>query len=238
MNPEGAQVLHPYWKNQSILRHLDDDELAYMEKSAQIIHYKKNNVIFLQGKRIAGCYMVLSGIVKQFKTGVEGKEYILRLAKPFEILGFRSVLSNEPACNTSTVIEDSVVYYIPKECLHHLVITNGNFALDLLQIACRELEESHSMITEIAQKSVRERLAELLLMLKNKFGVNEDSHLNIVLSREEYANIVGTATESIIRLLSEFKSERYIDLSGKKIAILNEKALERVAALIVRADND
>jgi len=238
MNPEKTHVLQTYWKKHSILRHLDDHELDYLEESADVIRYKKNEIVFLQGKRIAGCYVVLSGIVKQFKTGVEGKDYILRLAKPFEILGFRSVLSNEPACNTSAAIEDSEVYYIPKQCLDHLVITNGNFALELLQIACRELEESHSMITEIAHKSVRERLAELLLMLKNKFGVNEYGQLNIILSREEYANIVGTATESIIRLLSEFKSERYIDLIGKKIAILNEKALERVAALIVHADYD
>jgi len=236
MNPEEASVLHSYWKNQSILRHLDDDEMTYLEKSAEIIHYKKNEVIFLQGKRITGCYIVLSGIVKQFKTGVEGREHIFRLAKSFEILGFRSVLSEESACNTSTVIENSAVYYIPKECLHHLVKTNGNFALNLLQIACRELEESHSLITEIAQKSVRERLAELLLMLKNKFGVNENSQLNILLSREEYANIVGTATESIIRQLSEFKTGGYIGISGKRIAILDETVLEKIAAIEVVND--
>jgi CRP-like cAMP-binding protein len=231
MKPEETHVLHSSLKNQSILRHLDGDELAYLEKSAEIIHYKKNEIIFLQGKCIGGCYVVLSGIIKQFKTGIEGKNYIIRLAKPYEILGYRSVLSEEPACHTSAVIEDSAVYYISKECLHHLLKTNGNFALNLLQIACRELEETHSLITEIAQKSVRERLAELLLMLKNKFGVNENGQLNITLSREEYANIVGTATESVIRLLSEFKTDRYIDLIGKKIAILNEKALERIAAM-------
>jgi CRP-like cAMP-binding protein len=129
------------------------------------------------------------------------------------------------------VIEDSAVCYIPKECLHHLVKTNGSFALDLLQIACRELEESHSMITDIAQKSVKERLAELLLMLKNKFGVNENGQLNITLSREELANVVGTATESVIRILSEFKAERHIDVVGKKIIILNEKTLEKIAVL-------
>ena len=231
MNAEEAHILHASWKNQSILRHLDADEIAYLEEATEIRHYERNEVIFLQGKRITGCYVVLSGIVKQFKTGIEGRDYIFRLAKPFEILGFRSVLSEEPACNTSTVIEDSVVCYIPKECLHHLVKTNGDFALELLQIACRELEESHSLITEIAQKSVKERLAELLLMLKNKFGVNENNQLNIALSREELANVVGTATESVIRLLSEFKAERYIDISGKKIAILNKKALEKIAAL-------
>ncbi len=231
MNSEEAHIIHSSWKNQSILRHLDADEISYLEETTEIRHYKRNEIIFLQGKRISGCYVVLSGIVKQFKTGVEGKDYIFRLAKPFEILGFRSVLSEEPACNTSTVIDDCTLCYIPKECLHHLVKTNGEFALDLLMIACRELEESHSLITEIAQKSVKERLAELLLMLKNKFGVNENQQLNIALSREELANVVGTATESVIRLLSEFKAERYIDINGKKIAILNEKALEKIAVL-------
>ncbi len=231
MNSEEAHILHSSWRNQSIMRHLDADEISYLEETTEIRHYKKNESVFLQGKRISGCYVILSGIVKQFKTGVEGKDYIFRLAKPFEILGFRSVLSEEPACNTSVAVEDCSVCFIPKECLHHLVKTNGDFALDLLQIACRELEESHSLITEIAQKSVKERLAELLLMLKNKFGVNENGQLNIALSREELANVVGTATESVIRLLSEFKAERYIDISGKKIAILNEKALEKIAVL-------
>jgi len=231
INIEETRISHSTWRSQSILRHLDVDELTYLEETAEIKRYKKNDVIFLQGKRITGCYIVLSGIVKQFKTGGEGKDYIIRLAKPFEMLGFRSVLSEEPACNTSTTIEECVLCFIPKECLHHLVKTNGNFALDLLQIACRELEESQTMITEIAQKSVKERLAELLLVLKNRFGVNEEGQLNITLSREELANVVGTATESVIRLLSEFKTERYIDISGKKIAILNEKALERLAIL-------
>ena len=190
MNIEETRISHSPWKSQSILRHLDIDELTYLEETTEIRRYKKNEVILTEGKRIPGCHIVLSGIVKQFKTGGEGRDYIFRLAKPFEILGFRSVLSEEPACNTSTAIEDSVVCYIPKDCLHHLVKTNGNFALDLLQIACRELEESHSLITEIAQKSVKERLAELLLMLKNKFGVNENGHLRITLSREELANVV------------------------------------------------
>ena len=231
MESEQAHITQSSWKSQSILCHLDLEELAYLEEAAEVMHYKKGEIIFLQGKRIAGCYIILSGIIKQFKTGGEGRDYIIRLAKPFEMLGFRSVLSDEPACHTSTVNEDSALCYIPKECLHHLVKTNGNFALDMLQIACRELEESHSMITEIAQKSVKERLAELLLMLKNRFGLNEKGQLNITLTREELANVVGTATESVIRILSEFKAEGYIDINGKKITILNDRALEKIAIL-------
>ena len=231
MYKEVTNTLNSSWKNHSILRHLFEDEMEYLEGMSEIRHYKKNEIIFHQGKSISGCYIVLSGIVKQYKTSVEGRNYILRLAKPFEILGYRSALSEEPACNTSSVIEESFVYFIPNDCLLHLVKTNGTFALELLQIACLEMEESHLLITEIAQKSVKERLAELILTLKNKFGVNEKGQLNILLSREEYANIVGTATESVIRLLSEFKAERYIDISGKTIAILNEKALTKLASM-------
>ena len=231
MGTEEAIKLLSSWKNHSILCHLFDDEMEYLEEMAEIRRYKKSEIIFKQGKHIGGCYIVMSGIVKQYKTGVEGKNHILRLAKPFELLGYRSALSEEPACNTSLVIEDCIVYYIPRECLCHLVKTNGTFALELMLIACRELEESHSMITEIAQKPVKERLAELLLILKNRFGVNENGQLNICISREDYANIVGTATESVIRLLSEFKAERYIDITGKRITIRNEKALERLALM-------
>jgi len=231
MNIEESNISHSLWRSQSILRHLDNEELTYLEGATEIRNYKKGEVVFLEGKRIAGCYIILSGIVKQFKTGAEGRDYIIRLAQPFEILGFRSVLSEEPACNTSTALEHSSLCYMPKECLYHLVKTNGSFALDLLQMACREIENSHLQITEIAQKSARERLAELLLTLKNKFGVCEDGHLNISLSREEIASVVGTATESAIRILSEFKAERHIDVVGKKITIINEKALEKIAAM-------
>jgi CRP-like cAMP-binding protein len=229
MNTEEPHILDAPWRNKTILRHLSAEEIAYMEGSAEIRTYVKNEVIFSQGKRISGCYLILSGVVKQFKTGVEGKDYIFRLAKAYEMLGFRSILSEEPACNTSSVIEECTACYIHKNCLNHLVKTNGEFALDMLQVACRELEESHSMITDIAQKSVKERLAELLLMLRDKFGVNELQQLNINLSREELANVVGTATESVIRLLSEFKNEHYIDIRVKKIAIVNPKALEKIA---------
>jgi CRP-like cAMP-binding protein len=231
MHSENISVLLSPWKNDSIFRHLGKEELTALDELVEIRQYKKNEVIFTQGKRISGCYIILSGIVKQFKTGTEGRDYIFRLAKPYEILGFRSVLSEEPACNTSTPVEECTVCHIPKDCLHHLVKTNGEFALDLLQIACRELEESHLLITDIAQKSVKERLAELLLTLRNKFGVDKNNHLNIALSREELANVVGTATESVIRLLSEFKNERYIDIQGKKISLINIRALERIATL-------
>jgi CRP-like cAMP-binding protein len=97
-----------------------------------------------------------------------------------------------------------------------------------MQITCRELGQANTYITDIAQKTVRERLAEILVQLKNDFGLDEENVLKITLTREELANIVGTATESVIRLLSEFKQDKLIELNGRKIKVLNLVALMKV----------
>jgi CRP-like cAMP-binding protein len=103
--------------------------------------------------------------------------------------------------------------------------------MELMQITCKELGEANAYITDIAQKTVRERLAEILIHLKNEFGLDENRVLQISLTREELANIVGTATESVIRLLSEFKQDQLIELNGRKIRILNEPGLIRIGNL-------
>ena len=101
----------------------------------------------------------------------------------------------------------------------------------MLRIVCAELKEANDYITDIAQKTVRERLAEVLLLLKENFDLDADKTLQISLTREELANTVGTATESIIRLLSEFKQDKLIDLQGRKIKIINLAGLTKVANL-------
>ena len=98
-----------------------------------------------------------------------------------------------------------------------------------MQLICKELGEANSFITDIAQKSVRERLAEVLIILKNTFKLDNDNILQILLTREELANIIGTATESVIRLLSEFKDDKLIELNGRKIKIINLKGLMKIA---------
>jgi CRP-like cAMP-binding protein len=99
----------------------------------------------------------------------------------------------------------------------------------MLQIVCGELREANDYITDIAQKTVRERLAEVLLILKENFDLDNQNTLQISLTREELANMVGTATESVIRLLSEFKQDKLIELQGRKIKFLDIASLRRVA---------
>jgi len=167
--------------------------------------------------------------VLQFKTGFDGKEQIIRFAKKGDIIAYRSVLSNELACTSAKVIEDCQVCFIPSEILISFIKTNPAYALELLKLACHELGEANSFITDIAQKTVRERLAEVLLFLVADFGLDNEQFLNISLTREELANLVGTATESVIRLLSEFKSDKLVELSGRKIKITDTSGLEKIS---------
>lgn len=211
----------------SLFRHLTREEVDKINFEKDFRHYRRGDVLYQEGNRINGFYCINKGIIKVFKTGLDGKEQIIRFAKKGDIIAYRSVISNEPACTTAEVIEDSYVCFIPSEILFAFVKTNPSFSFELMKLTCHELEEANSYITDIAQKTVRERLAEILLHLMGEFGLDDNHYLKISLTREELANIVGTATESVIRLLSEFKSDKLIELHGRKIKIIDPKGLEK-----------
>ena len=218
------------FETNSVFRFLTRDETDRLNFEKDFRRYKRGDILYHGGNRISGFFCINSGIIKVFKTGVDGKEQIIRFARRGEIIAYRSVLSNEPACTSAKVIEDSQVCFIPSELLIQFVKTNPSFAFEVVKLTCHELAEANSYITDIAQKTVRERVAEVLVNLVDDFGLDEQKFLRISLTREELANIVGTATESVIRLLSEFKSDRLIELSGRKIKIIDLKGLEKVSS--------
>jgi CRP/FNR family transcriptional regulator, polysaccharide utilization system transcription regulator len=213
----------------SIFKYLSAEEMQTLNFEKDFRQYKRGSLLYQEGNRISGFYCINGGIIKVFKTGFDGKEQIIRFAKKGDIIAYRSVLSNELACTSAKVIEDCQVCFIPSEILISFIKTNPIYALELVRLACHELGEANSFITDIAQKTVRERLAEVLLFLVADFGLDDDQYLNISLTREELANIVGTATESVIRLLSEFKSDKLVELNGRKIRILNTPGLEKIS---------
>jgi len=215
----------------AIFSYLSREEIDHINFKKEFRHFKRGDILYNEGSRISGFYCINNGIIKVYKTGPDGKEQIIRFAKPGDIIAYRSVLSNEPACTSAKVIEDCNVCFIPSEILISFVKSNPNFAYELLKLACHELGEANSFITDIAQKTVRERLAEILLVLVKDFGLDNDNYLKISLTREELANLIGTATESVIRLLSEFKTDKLVDLTGRRIRILNERGLEKISNL-------
>jgi CRP-like cAMP-binding protein len=214
-----------------LFRHLEEQELQEIMLNKITETYKRGSIVYTEGTRMKGFCCVQSGIIKIFKTGFDGKEQIIRFAKPGDVIGYRSVISNEPACTTTEVIEDAVLCHIPARLLFTFIQNNGNFAVEMMKLTCKELGEANSYITDIAQKTVKERLAEILILLTEEFGEDAQGVLKITLTREELSNIVGTATESIIRLLSEFKSQGFLELNGRKIKILDKPGLKYLANL-------
>lgn len=215
----------------SVFKYLKKEELDRVNYEKECYSYKRGKIIYNEGSRINGFYCINKGIIKIYKTGIDGKGQIIRFAKKGEIIAYRSVLSNEVACTSAKVIEDAVFCLISGDTLVSLIKNNGDFSLELIKLICLELGEANSYITDIAQKTVRARLAEILIQLKNEFGLNSDGVLKISLTREEIANIVGTATESVIRLLSEFKTDSLIELNGRQIKIIDEQELKRIVNL-------
>ena len=229
MKNHTAPVRKEYFsESSSIFRHLTPEELARIPIDQDPDFYKRGTIIYSEGSRINGFYCVQKGIIKIYKTGFDGKEQIIRFAKKGDIMGFRSTITRERACTTAKVLEDAYISFVHADTVLEFVKHNGTFALELLQIACKELGEANDYITDIAQKTVRERLAEVLIHLRKDFDLDNEKYLQITLTREELANMVGTATESVIRLLSEFKQDGLIELQGRKIKILDEKMLFKI----------
>jgi CRP-like cAMP-binding protein len=228
VNPETIDL-----KSFDIFKGLTDAELESLSHNLICNSHKRGSIIYNEGSRINGSYIVISGVLKIYKTGFDGKEQIIRFAKKGDLIGFRSVLSDELACTTARVIHEAVLCYLPGEVMTRLIKGNSEFAMSLMRLTCRELGESNKFLTDIAQKTVRERLAEVLLLLMDTFDLDEEHTLNISLTREELANMVGTATESVIRLLSEFKADKLIELNGRKIKLLNIPKLIKIGNVYV-----
>lgn len=215
-----------------LFKKLTEKEFSQLNYDKTCTLYSKGSIIYREGSRLTGFYCVTRGILKIFKTGIDGKEQIIRFAKKGDIIAYRSLLSQELACTTAKVIEEAVLCHVPYQTLLYLIQNNWQFSHHMLQIVCKELREANDYITDIAQKSVRERLAEVLLLLKENFELDNANTLQISLTREELANMVGTATESVIRLLGEFKQEQLIDLQGRRIKFINVTGLSKEANLI------
>lgn len=213
----------------SSLKALTKDELLHMAECKTSYTIKKGKPIFEEGESINGVFCVKDGVCKLSKLSSNGKDQIVKLVKPGELLGQRSLISEEPTNLSAVALEDMQVCFIPKSEIISFFNKNNNFSMNMMRTICGDLREADDHMVNMAQKTVKERLAETLLYLEDNFGKNEDGTLHIQLSREELAGMIGTATESCIRLLSELNKSGYIELIGKKIALKERQKLKRMA---------
>ena len=213
----------------SSLKALTKDELIKLSdcKTSHII--KKGEVIFEEGENVNGIYCIKDGVCKLTKLSANGKDHIVKLVTKGELLGQRSMISDEPVNLSAVALEDMQVCFIPKSEVMGYFDKNNQFSMNVMKSICGDLKEADDHMVNLAQKTVKERLAETLLYLHDTFGKNDDNSLKVQLSRDDLASMIGTATESCIRLLSDFKKLGLIELTGKKIVLKDINALKKLA---------
>lgn len=210
------------------LKSLTSDELMRISKCKTSRTIKKGEIIFEEGETLNGVYCVRDGICKLSKLSENGKDQIVKMVVKGQLLGQRSLISNESSNLQAVALNDMEICFIPKSEIIKDLQNNSKFSFDVLKEMAHDLKEADDVIVNMAQKHVRQRLAETLIYIHDTFGTNPDGTLSILLSREDYANIVGTATESAIRILSQFKKDGLISTIGKYIKIEDLPGLKRV----------
>jgi CRP/FNR family transcriptional regulator len=211
------------------LKHCNQEQLQKVSTGKTCCYFKKGQHIFYEGNLPMGIHCISSGVVKLVRTNLDGKEQILRFAQKGDYLGYRALVANEPLLASAIAIEDTIACFVPKRAFLDLIDEVPAISKELLVSLCHDLGVVEERVQSMAQKSVRERLAETLLFLHETFNSEDENTISITLPREDIANIVGTATETVIRLLSEFKTDKLIEVDGKKIRLLDKQKLDRIS---------
>lgn len=213
----------------SSLKALNKEELVKLAECKTSRLVKKGEVIFEEGENVNGIFCVKDGVCKLTKLSQNGKDHIVKLVTKGELLGQRSMISEEPVNLSAVALEDMQVCFIPKSEIMGFFDKNNQFSMNVMRTICGDLKESDEHVVNMAQKTVKQRLAETLIYLQDTFGKNEDDSLKIQLTRDELASMIGTATESCIRLLSDFNKLGLIELKAKKITLKNIAQLKKMS---------
>jgi len=200
--------------------------LDELKEHRNINSYKKKQVIYTEGNHPSRLFYIESGKVKIFKTNEDGKELTVDLYNEGDFLGYTALLEQTVYKETAEAIEDTELAIIPKEEFENLLNTNQEATRKFIQLLAKNVTEKENQLLGLAYNSLRKRVADSLITLLHKFKKEGQEVFSIHISREDLANIAGTATESLIRTLSDFKSEKLIEIKDGYISILNEKKLE------------
>lgn len=187
--------------------------------------YKKKQLIYSEGNHPSRLFYIEKGKVKVFKTNDDGKELTIGLLKEGDFLGYTPMLEGTAYKDSAEAMEETELAIIPREDFELLIGNNKEVAHKFIQLLAKNISEKEEQLLKLAYNSLRKRVADALLTLQNKYQKEGEGKFTIQISREDLANIAGTATESLIRTLSDFKNEKLVDIIEHKITIINEKKL-------------
>jgi len=197
------------------------ESLKKLSNEQDVRLYRKKEDVYKEGGYPKGIYFVSKGKVKTYQTNESGKELITELHKDGDFFGYLSLLQDDTYTSSATVLEDSEIYMIPKEDFFSLIYKNAEVSRRFIEMLTNNLRENEKQLVKLAYHSVRKRVAEALVKLSDKYKKEGEPKFSMNVSREDLANMVGTATETVIRTLSDFKEDKFIEISGSTITIVN-----------------
>lgn len=217
-------------RKNSLFCKLHQNELEELSDCKGCNQYHKGHLLFFEGSRPTGVFCVSRGAVKIYRMAGDGKMQIIKLAGAGDLVGHEAVLAQSHYKYFAEVLDEALVCYIPKGHFLHMLKENQMLTAMLMQQISLDLIHADKRTTSMASKPVRERVAEALLLLHEFFhSKNKDTQPEISLSREEVAAYAGTATETAVRVLSDFRQHKLIELGKRSISILNQAKLSRIA---------
>jgi len=200
-------------------------ELQNIIRERKVRQFKKNQVIYYEGDKGSGFYIVLSGRIKTSKMAEDGRELITGLHAADRYLGIAAMLADEAYTDTATAVEDSQICIIPKEQIEELLTDYPDVSRQFIKLLAAQIRENEEHLLQLAYYSVRKKLANGLLRLHRQ---EETTDKVIRISRDDLAALAGMATETVSRTLSDFKTEGLIDKDGSLITVLDLKRLEKM----------
>jgi CRP-like cAMP-binding protein/ActR/RegA family two-component response regulator len=201
------------------------EELRKLSDERKIKHYKRRDLIFEEGDYPRYLYFVKSGKAKVFKTNEDGKEYIIEICKEGDFFGYLDLLKEEKYTESAAAMEETEISLIPKEDFSKLLNANRDVASQMIKMLASNVTAKEEQLLNLAYNSVRRRVADAILLLHEKQGEG-----NISILRDDLARIVGTAKESVIRMLTEFKEDGYIEVIDGAIKIVDPEGLRDMHA--------
>ena len=224
-----AEYMNELKKTEKLAKPLNGkDMLNELVSGRNINKYKKKQLIFSEGNRPTCLFYIQKGKVKTFKSNENGKELVVGLFKENDFFGYVDLLENTNYNESAAAMEETELAIIPREDFQELLNSNPNVSKKFIQMLAKNIAENKNKLLGLAYNSLRKKVADALITLYEKYKSGNDEIFPINITRDNLASIAGTAIESLIRTLGDFKHEKLIDIDDGVITILNKKKLENL----------
>ena len=204
------------------------DLIAKLAEDKKVKTLKKKETIYTEGSYPSNVFFLQKGKVKAYKANTSGKEYITDLYKEGDFFGYLDLLQGEPYQETAIALEEAEVSMIPKDDFFNLLQGNREVSSKFIRMLSNEIKDREERLLHLAYNSVRKRVAQALVTLVQRYQEDKAKPFSMSITREDIASMVGTATETVIRTLSDFKDEKLIDMKGSLITVFEYEKLVRM----------